>query len=533
MNKQFAHKISQNVHSTFNTCAAYSMGGNTPGNAQPAAKDRAGRVINMHKPKQRQRSPLLRILIMFIGICSLVLAPAILLASSDIYGIVTETYPGVTLYNAPNADAVLFNDGCTILQGVSSYNTDYIEGGSSVMCVSSGSTNGGWLVRFGVGDAASPKDMSDYDGGFIEFNGRRTSGMGVTIMTSWNGDDGTHSLYWEKLSENADTWWPDNNQWYLLRQDLDDWKYSKYASINPFQIDKITFPVGFYREGSTKGTFWIDNVVWKKKNLACTGGTFSATVKKISNDAEVTSKVLSWSSSNSDLAAAREPHSGWRLANEYIQLDVSYYNACDPDYDPNSGVTSYNPWWQMQIYTDNMASGASPKYTGIPFVGTSSTNNPAGLVAKELPESQPVPLAWRIQWEKSPSNLTVKQGVDASSTCASGTTNSVATLKDRLWATYFEGSCYAAFSWMLDLNTKDNTTTTSTNEALVSNGSYNDYAAIWQYFRGIHHAEGNGTSTSWLGGISPNYLYIAADFSKALAGRTYKSNQIIIEIFYE
>jgi hypothetical protein len=54
-----------------------------------------------------------------------------------------------------------------------------------------------------------------------------------------------------------------------------------------------------------------------------------------------------------------------------------------------------------------------------------------------------------------------------------------------------------------------------------------DYVTAWD-MRGIQHAE-----ATWGGAKSPNYIYIAADFTYALTPVTYTTNKLMLELFHD
>lgn len=58
------------------------------------------------------------------------------------------------------------------------------------------------------------------------------------------------------------------------------------------------------------------------------------------------------------------------------------------------------------------------------------------------------------------------------------------------------------------------------------NGEY--YITLWDN-KGILWGAGSG-DRSWKN--SPNYIYLSADFTNAIGGRNYKTNQLKIELYY-
>jgi len=145
----------------------------------------------------------------------------------------------------------------------------------------------------------------------------------------------------------------------------------------------------------------------------------------------------------------------------------------------------------IQIYTDNKAGDASPAYTG--------TGNPAGLVAVEATTVAPLSMCWRV--------------VDVSTTALT-----IVQTGDTLYASEI-GSGYPCFFWMKDAQT--------TGASAFVNGE--DYVTIKESARGMHHAE----STWATGVVSPDYIYIGANFASVVTPRTYKTSTLRIEAFTE
>ncbi len=164
---------------------------------------------------------------------------------------------------------------------------------------------------------------------------------------------------------------------------------------------------------------------------------------------------------------------GWVAANQYIKIN------CVPDYSN----------WGIQIYTDNKASNANPKFTG--------TGNPAGLVCQTA-TTVALPLAWRCV-DITTNTLSVQQGAPS--------------YPARLWVTGL-GNQYPCFLWMEDKNT-----------AGFTNNS--DYVTVWNT-SGIQTAE-----YAWSNATTPIYIYLAADFANASTPNTYTTNKLTLEFFHD
>ncbi|MGM0568014.1 MAG: hypothetical protein ACQESB_02215, partial [Elusimicrobiota bacterium] len=157
--------------------------------------------------------------------------------------------------------------------------------------------------------------------------------------------------------------------------------------------------------------------------------------------------------------------------------------------------------WGMQIYTDNRAEDAQPR-----FSGSGESQNCAGLIDTVWSDRR-LPLAWRVSDEKR-DDLTVVQGSD-----------------DSLYSEELGGeeSEYACFLWMKDRSTPD---IPEENTTQFMDGE--DYVTVWESSRGIQHAEG-----TWDIIDNPVYIYMAANFANALTPRNYSTNKLALEFFTE
>jgi hypothetical protein len=167
------------------------------------------------------------------------------------------------------------------------------------------------------------------------------------------------------------------------------------------------------------------------------------------------------------------PFSGWATANQYLELNFTYFHA----------------GWGIQLYTNNRAAQANPAYTG--------TGDPAGLVDVSS-TTQRLPMCWRVV-DTSTTTVTIRQGAVG--------------YPYRLWSEQL-GDKYPCFIWMMDKNSSDFV------NAL-------DYITVWDE-RGIQQSE-----DSFAPAVSPNYIYLGADFSQAASSRTYRTNRLMVELYYE
>ncbi|MHB9154843.1 MAG: hypothetical protein ACYC5N_04010 [Endomicrobiales bacterium] len=153
----------------------------------------------------------------------------------------------------------------------------------------------------------------------------------------------------------------------------------------------------------------------------------------------------------------------------------------------------------MQIYTDNKAATATPKYTG--------TGVAAGLV-DGVDTTRALPMCWRVADAKLTVTQNPKQGTTVGST----------SYPDRIWddqgGTSNEYPCYL---WMEDKANAD-----------FANADPTSYRQVKDE-RGIQHAE----ATFAPGVASPDIIYVGAKFTDAMGSRTYSTNQLIVEVYQD
>ncbi|MCS7228036.1 MAG: hypothetical protein NZ839_03620, partial [Endomicrobia bacterium] len=181
----------------------------------------------------------------------------------------------------------------------------------------------------------------------------------------------------------------------------------------------------------------------------------------------------------------------WVVADQYIKID----------FNPNIKRS-----WGIQIYTDNFASDADPRFTG-----STITVNCAGLIWTENTARQPLPLCWRLT-DNTTNTLTIMEAVAQN--------GSIYLYSPQL------GSEYKCFLWMKDRSTPD---IPSQNTQKFVDGE--DYVTIWDP-RGCQHAEG-----TWANMETPNYLYIGAKFENALTRTNppviFRTGKLVMEFFLE
>ncbi len=217
---------------------------------------------------------------------------------------------------------------------------------------------------------------------------------------------------------------------------------------------------------------------------AAPSGTMTVALKTVVGDNPATQ--LSWSGVTPAVTA-------WKAADQYIEV-TNTYNRTD---------------WGIQIYTDNCATGADPQF----YIVNPSSVNPAGLLATDN-KKDVLPLAWRIMGDTtSYARLGIQEVSDP-----------VDPDKHHLESTDIPGKGYYPWLWMKDAKTPE---IPELYTAAFVNGE--DYVTMWNE-NGVHHAEG---PLDYYASPSPNYVYIGARFTTATTPRTYRTNKLTVELFYE
>jgi len=248
------------------------------------------------------------------------------------------------------------------------------------------------------------------------------------------------------------------------------WEFS--IPINYLNLDKVQylFLFGLDKEHYNVGdTLEIDNIRWEKKENE-TAQQIVLSVAKVDTDATASSFSFDVNIDNLDLNDTT-----WKAANEYIKIELNKLPE-EPCY--------------IRFYTDNKSDKANPKYTG--------SSNPAGLI-NEIDTFSRLEACWRVSSNKiSKDNLKIYQDDDV-----------LSDKKDE--RTY----CYI---WLQDLNTTD----------------YNlEYSYIWNNGSDISKRGTQLYGATFLAGGFPLYVYLGANFAQAVAGATYTTNTLTVELYYE
>ncbi len=232
------------------------------------------------------------------------------------------------------------------------------------------------------------------------------------------------------------------------------------------------------------GTFYVDNVRWSQ-----TGDPnviFTRTIKNRSNNAPV-------GAFNFNVPSLPTK---WVASDQYIQVDF------DPGSIPDLTSGNFVPWG-LQIYTNNTAAAANPRYTG------AGATNPAGLV-DSTNTTKRLPMCWRVV-DKTTDTLNIIQGSD-----------------NKLYSGQLGGqaSQFPCFQWL-----KDSSTPNIPAENTLAYLDGEDAVTFWDH-DGIHFSDGpKNWGVNWGATKSPLYIYLGADFSSAVTPRTYRTSMLTLEFF--
>lgn len=196
-----------------------------------------------------------------------------------------------------------------------------------------------------------------------------------------------------------------------------------------------------------------------------------------SGQVSVSVKLSAGTSIYWDPAAITLGSTDWKAAYNYLIMESTITDA-------TGGV---------QIYTNNKATDANPKYNG--------TGDPAGLVGYDTglsTGSAALSMCWRIV--DYTTTTVIMQGAPI--------------YPDRLWEQQL-GDSFPCYLWMKD-------------KATASFIDGEDYVTMKESVRGAHFSEGE-----WGTMQSPDYIYLGAKFKNAVTPKNYKTNTLRIETFTE
>jgi len=294
-------------------------------------------------------------------------------------------------------------------------------------------------------------------------------------------------------------------------------------------ITAMTFVVSMATPASAG---WTSIASIRKTASVTVGGTagtlvtFSLSLKNLADNS--TASSIAWNAVSGGTTA-------WLKANQYVQ------------------ARGFGNWetWGIQVYTDNMRSDASPKYSG--------TSDPAGLVRADNTLFS-IPVCWRTKvgyWVEDPLHPGDR---DYGTPKKPGSTAAIpheleiyqAKLGD--YTILYDGvtphdldplnpddttkihapgaaSPYYPWFFALDKNTDSDPNTTGT-QTYFTGGYYKDATFIGSY--GYHHAPGdiaaNFATPSDRGDFY--FVYLGANFIMAMPAKTYTTNSLYLEAYH-
>jgi hypothetical protein len=248
------------------------------------------------------------------------------------------------------------------------------------------------------------------------------------------------------------------NQWVLLRAPL-------------VGVDLTSVDVGFdFAFNNGPLTYYVDDVRYVDSTAL---PIFNTTLYNIANNTVTSPQKVTWT--------LPPLPTGWVRADQYLQLDVD--------------INSIS--WGVQLYTDNTAADAVPKFVS-PVASGQPGSNPAGLIDSAT-KGHPLPMAWAI----------VASSVSAAPV-ATDPNDSSQSVNSFPW------------SYVSDHGTP---AIPGENTLAFVDGSI---GSTIKNNQGIHY----GHNDFAIGAEPPtNTLYLEANFSAALQPNVYQTSKLILELF--
>ncbi len=376
----------------------------------------------------------------------------------NVYGVFSETYNGAKYgVQATDDDAVGLNVLNANLTLTEETDSPRIEG-SKYLRITTVTTKASG-INFSCTNTSGYKNMSSYHEGYLKFYARASAGVNMSKYSVGLKTGAAEVVIpFTAISFTADGTWKEVS----IR--LSTSTNASFTSANMANITQL-FLIK-YSNGHTKNiTIDIDNVVWVKN----TAGSFTPSLKRISNDVSVT--TITWN--NNSLISN---NAGWTASDQYIELDLDMY------------VT--NKVWNVRIFTENGAI------------------NRNGLMSPSL--NHKIPLCWRASDYKLPYSV----GGDTRTLTIGETTG--AKLYDAGAVPNPNDANYWCWFWMMDL----------------AEGHTQDYNIIWDN-RGFQSAENTGSfyGMNQTLGIYPR-IYLGAKFLNVVGGQNYNAT-ITAEFAYQ
>jgi hypothetical protein len=337
---------------------------------------------------------------------------------------------------------ITFSGGPAIFLGTSTAVTPP-EGLTSFQTIDRTASFAGWGIRFPSG-----QNLSRFKSGELRFWVYSNSGNVEVQMKDSAGNlqmDTSLTL----LGWNAATM---QNQWVLFR-----------IGMAPVTLSSIQIPA-LFTANSGPATFYIDNVHFI---TSTTAPNFTVSILNRSNNAAATQ--VDWTN----------PLAAWALADQYLSVET------------DSTIIS----WGVQLYTNNTASNANPRYTGLV---SSFTQTPAGLV-NIVDTKSLVPLAWATR--SNVSTITV---------VAADPNNS---------------SDPNSFQWLI-AEDQAQIAVPSLNATAFANA---DPFITTRNNVGVHFSQ---KSTDFGPADPPYRIYLEAGLGVSLAQQTYQTSMLTLELFY-
>ncbi len=380
------------------------------------------------------------------------------LLSLPVRPLMAEIYTTFSDKGFPPSTAV-FNEirFCGAPCSFDSLSTDYAapEGTSTHRTTLSGPGWAGWGFDYG---ATTPQNLSRFTNGELRFWIHSPHG---NIEIAIKKNDSTY--IYQRTLYGAGVWTADMaNRWSLVRIPL--------TSFLPgTNLSSVQLP--FIFTALSPATFYIDQVRYVDPPSSASSPIYSVKLCALGDTACVSSPTeITWTGATTS--------SAWKIADQYFQIAV------------DANTTS----WGVQIYTDNKASHATPKFE------KEGVANPAGLVNTSDP-SRTISLAWSIKAGTRPVAEVTPVAADPNN----------------------ESDDFS-FQWlfMKDASTPDIPLEKTT--AFVPG----ELPVTVRNQIGIHY----GQRDTDIGSENPpNFLFLEANFGQSVGSRSYKTSTLTLEFF--
>lgn len=378
------------------------------------------------------------------------------------YGVYSEWVSGAQFENSGLDNVALWRWEGSGPEEINNYASSF-EGYKHLRSLS-GSGKWGILYVNDAGDQEVEHSMSEFFNGTLEFFIRGVSGVsigGIEVGIKYNGRDNLKTL--SSLGYNSGT-----GDWQKVSIPINS---SGFTGLT--QAVSLETVTGLIRVNGNGYAVDIDNVIWKKADIAIDPPSADVTLKLKNRRDNSAAEKITWDANiiNSSTKIA--------AASQYIELQLS-------DWFPGDSSVSA---WGLQIYTNN--DDAEFKYTG-----NMTTDTITGLVSgNQMERDFYLPMRWRVSDQLFP----IPEPAEPD--------------KRLVFDEWME-----PWSYMRDI---------------TANSAYYNHH---EYIRFCDKRGFKWDTTKTYGALGTEkklMIYLLVDFSEAKRNRRYQNDTITVELFYE